>query len=147
MANFALYAGLFVALLIALNFLSYRIMGGIIRNQREQWDLNICCGKTDGGGVNVDIVKHAEIPNLIVVDDIYNLPFTTNQFDNLLCSHTIEHVDDAGRFLAELHRVSKDDGLVLLSTPNAVVRSGSNPHNRSASMVLPDPGDPTSRRW
>ena len=113
MANFALYAGLFVALLIALNFLSYRIMGGIIRNQREQWDLNICCGKTDGGGVNVDIVKHAEIPNLIVVDDIYNLPFTTNQFDNLLCSHTIEHVDDPTAFFDELSRISKELTLVV----------------------------------
>ena len=60
-------AATLVIFLPALNFLSYRIMGGIIRNRRETWDLNICCGKTDGGGVNVDIVKHAEVVNLIVV--------------------------------------------------------------------------------
>ena len=96
-----------------LNFLSYRIMGSIIRNRREKWDLNICCGKTDGGGVNVDIVKHAEVPNLVVVDDIYNLPFTNDQFDNVLCSHTIEHVDDPEAFFAELDRVAKEVTLVI----------------------------------
>ena len=83
---------LILALFPALNFLSYRVMGGVIRKRRERWDLNICCGKTDGGGVNADIIKHADVPNLVVVDDIYNLPFSTNQFDNVLCSHTIEHV-------------------------------------------------------
>lgn len=105
-------AGLLV-LLPALNFLSYRIMGGIIRNRRETWDLNICCGKTDGGGVNVDIVRHAEVPNLIVVDDIYNLPFSTNQFEHTLCSHTIEHVEDPKAFYEELQRVSREVTLVV----------------------------------
>ena len=101
-------AAALVILLPALNFLSYRVMGGIIRNRRETWDLNICCGKTDGGGVNVDIVKHAEVENLIVVDDIYHLPFSTNQFEHCLCSHTIEHVEDPKAFFEELSRVSKD---------------------------------------
>lgn len=102
-----------IVLLPLLNFLSYRIMGGIIRNRREKWDLNICCGKKDGGGINVDIVKHAEIPNLIVVDDVYNLPFKNEQFDHTLCSHTIEHVEDPGAFFRELDRVSKDVTLVV----------------------------------
>lgn len=105
-------AGLF-ALLPLINLLSYRVMGGIIRNRREKWDLNICCGKTDGGGINVDIVKHADVPNLIVVDDIYNLPFSTNQFDNVLCSHTIEHVDDPQAFFDELDRVADEVTLVV----------------------------------
>ncbi|MEM9281028.1 MAG: methyltransferase domain-containing protein [Verrucomicrobiota bacterium] len=96
-----------------LNFLSYRVMGGIIRNRKEKWDLNICCGKTDGGGVNVDIVKHAEIPNHVVVDDIYHLPFSTNQFEYTLCSHTIEHVEDPAAFFEEMQRVSKEVTLVI----------------------------------
>ncbi len=100
-------------LLPALNWLSYRVMGGIIRNRRKTWDLNICCGKTDGGGVNVDIVKHAEVPNLIVVDDIYRLPFSTGQFEHTLCSHTIEHVEDPAAFFQELERVSKHVTLVV----------------------------------
>lgn len=102
-----------IPLLVVLNFVSYRIMGGIIRNRRQKWDLNICCGKTDGGGVNVDIVKHAEIENLVVVDDIYHLPFANGQFEHTLCSHTIEHVEDPVAFFRELQRVSKDVTLVV----------------------------------
>ncbi|MEC5127742.1 methyltransferase domain-containing protein [Verrucomicrobiales bacterium BCK34] len=105
--------GLLIVLLVALNFVSYRIMGGIIRNRRKKWDLNICCGKTDGGGVNVDIVKHAEIENLVVVDDIYSLPFQTNQFEHTLCSHTIEHVEDPVAFFKELERISENVTLVV----------------------------------
>lgn len=105
-------AGIF-ALMPLLNLLSYRVMGSIIRNRREKWDLNICCGKTDGGGVNVDIEKHADIPNLVIVDDIYNLPFSTKQFEHVLCSHTIEHVDDPEAFFEELKRVSNDVTLVI----------------------------------
>ncbi len=108
-----LCAAALVILLPCLNWLSYRVMGGIIRNRREIWDLNICCGKTDGGGVNVDIVKHAEIPNLVVVDDIYHLPFSANQFEHALCSHTIEHVEDPVAFDIELRRVSKHVTLVV----------------------------------
>lgn len=107
------FVSLFVLLLIVLNFFSYRVLGSIIRNRRKQWDLNVCCGKTDGGGVNVDIVKHADVPNLIVVDDIYSLPFSTHQFDNVLCSHTIEHVEDPEAFFEELSRVAKSVTLVV----------------------------------
>ncbi len=105
--------GILVLLLPLLNLLSYRVMGGFIRNRRKKWDLNICCGKTDGGGVNVDIVKHAEIPNLVVVDDIYNLPFQPNQFAHTLCSHTIEHVEDPKAFYEELDRVSENVTMVV----------------------------------
>jgi len=115
-------AAVAIVLLPLLNFVSYRIMGGIIRNRREKWDVNICCGKTDGGGVNVDIVNHADVPNLIVVDDIYQLPFSTNQFEHLLCSHTIEHVEDPVAFYEELGRIARHVTLVVppLWDPSAV---------------------------
>ena len=106
-------AALLLILLPILNWISYRVLGGIIRNRRKVWDLNICCGKTDGGGINVDIVRHGDIPNLVVVDDIYRLPFSTNQFDYTLCSHTIEHVEDPSAFYEELRRVSKHVTLVV----------------------------------
>lgn len=79
---------------------------------RQRWDLNICCGKTDGGGINADIVQHCELPNFVLVD-IYNLPFEDKQFDTVLCSHTMEHVEDPERFFRELQRVGKDVTLVL----------------------------------
>jgi len=99
-------------LLWLLNQLSYRLMKKrIIR--RRAWDLNICCGKVDGGGVNADIVRHATMPRFVLVEDICNLPFPDNCFSSVLCSHTIEHVDDPHRFYAELGRVGKEVTLIL----------------------------------
>lgn len=63
--------------------------------------------------MNVDIVKHADVPNLIVVDDIYNLPFSSNQFDSVLCSHTIEHVEDPDAFFEELDRIADNVTIVI----------------------------------
>jgi hypothetical protein len=41
---------------------------------QHRWDLNICCDKTDAGGINADIIRHAQIPNFVLIKDIYNLP-------------------------------------------------------------------------
>jgi SAM-dependent methyltransferase len=99
-------AGLLTLVLWLLNWLSYRVLNGRILRRRT-WDLNICCGKTDGGGVNVDIVRHAELPNLVLVDDIYRLPFKAGQFGTVLCSHTMEHVERPLEFYRELGRVGR----------------------------------------
>lgn len=96
-----------------LNVLSYGILKGRIIRQRPRWDLNICCGKTDGGGVNADIVRHMDVPNYVQVEDIYALPFEDGQFEHVLCSHTIEHVDDPERFFRELQRVGKHVTLII----------------------------------
>jgi SAM-dependent methyltransferase len=112
-------AGLIILALLAvygllwgLNQLSYRLMKKKIIGRRA-WDLNICCGKIDGGGVNVDIVRHSEVPNFVLIKDIYQLPFRDGQFSSILCSHTIEHVDDPRRFYAELCRVGREVTLIL----------------------------------
>lgn len=79
----------------------------------QKWDLNICCGGTDGGGLNVDIMRHKELPRFKLVDNIYDLPFRDGEFEGVLCSHTIEHVDDPRLFYAELQRVGKKITLVV----------------------------------
>lgn len=99
-------------IIVFLHWYSY----GYLKNSiigRQTWDLNICCGTTDGGGVNVDIVQHSELPNFVQVEDIYCLPFEDQQFDTALCSHTIEHVDYPRRFDRELRRVAKNVVYVL----------------------------------
>ena len=100
-----------LGLAFLLNWLSYQVLKErIIR--RQSWDLNICCGKTDGGGVNADIVRHEPLPKAVVVD-IYHLPFKDGAFRRVLCSHTMEHVDDPTRFYAELERVGDEVTLIL----------------------------------
>ncbi|MBD3258440.1 methyltransferase domain-containing protein [candidate division GN15 bacterium] len=104
--------GGFVTLSAILNQVSYNLMKSRILKRRT-WDLNICCGMTDGGGINADIVRHADVPRFVRIADIYKLPFDDNQFEHVLCSHTIEHVDDPERLRGELHRVGKQVTFVL----------------------------------
>ncbi|MBN1464907.1 methyltransferase domain-containing protein [candidate division KSB1 bacterium] len=47
------------------------------------------------------------------MQDIYNLPFKQKQFEHVLCSHTIEHVDFPIRFHRELRRVGKQITYVI----------------------------------
>lgn len=96
----------------ALNFLSYRILKHRILRKRK-WDLNVCCGKTDGGGINADIVRHAKLPNFVLVGSVYSLPFQDHQFETVLCSHAMEHVGDPDAFFKELTRVGKQITIVL----------------------------------
>lgn len=98
-------------LFLAHQYSYYFVKKKILRKQK--WDLNICCGKTDGGGVNVDIVKHANVPNLHIVKSIYKLPFKDKEFEHVLCSHTIEHVENPDAFYKELQRVGKNVVIVI----------------------------------
>ena len=95
-----------IFILLLLNYISYKMMKHHILNTRK-WDLNICCGKTDGGGVNADIMAHASVNNYCHLVDIYILPFDDQQFEHILCSYTIEHVDDVELFDKELRRMGK----------------------------------------
>lgn len=94
------------------HFISYTVLKNRVLKKRR-WDLNICCGHTDGGGLNVDIIRHKAVPNFHQVTDIYHLPFNDGQFNSVLCSHTIEHVDDPASFYRELRRVGKEVTLVI----------------------------------
>ena len=101
-----------VALSQALNFLSYRVLKKRILRKRK-WDLNICCGRTDGGGINADIFPHTNLPNFVLIDSVYSLPFRDLQFETVLCSHTLEHVEDPVALFSELARVGQRVTIVL----------------------------------
>ena len=45
------------------------------------------------------------------------LPFADAEFDAVWASEVIEHVTDTGRWLSEVRRVLRPDGLLLLTTP------------------------------
>jgi len=104
--------GATIGLLWLLNYVSYSLIKPRIVDGRR-WDLNICCGKTDGGGINADIVKHDKVPNFVEIDDIYRLPFSDKQFGHVLCSHTAEHVDDPDELDRELRRVGQNVVYIL----------------------------------
>jgi SAM-dependent methyltransferase len=49
--------------------------------------------------------------------DITDMPFEDGAFDLVIANHVMEHVEDEGRALAEIHRVIKPDGAAILQTP------------------------------
>jgi glycosyltransferase involved in cell wall biosynthesis/SAM-dependent methyltransferase len=61
----------------------------------------------------------SECPSSVLVADGTTLPFTDESFDVVVSFETLEHVADRARFVSELSRVLRDDGLLILSTPNA----------------------------
>lgn len=92
--------------LFAVNYLSYRVLNPIYAKSR-QWDLNICCGKTDYGAINADIFQHDSVQHFLLIENIHVLPFHNKQMRMTLCAHTIEHIEDPFAFDAELRRVSQ----------------------------------------
>ena len=46
------------------------------------------------------------------------LPFRDNTFDNVMCNEVIEHVPKPHELLKEIRRVVKDNGNVIISTPD-----------------------------
>ncbi len=55
-----------------------------------------------------------------VADDFYDgrtFPYVDGRFDSALCSEVLEHIFTPDEFLAEIRRVMKPDGLLLLTVP------------------------------
>jgi len=100
---------IFISLVILgffLNWVDYQF----IKNKylkSKNFDLNICCGNTSCEGVNADIVKR-DVPRFVLIEDIYKLPFNDKQFKNIICSHTLEHVENPIEFFEELKRISEN---------------------------------------
>ncbi|MFZ1702567.1 MAG: class I SAM-dependent methyltransferase [Pyrinomonadaceae bacterium] len=55
----------------------------------------------------------------VLLADGVNLPFANGTMDIVTSFETLEHLHSRAEFLAELRRVLKKDGMLILSTPNA----------------------------
>jgi SAM-dependent methyltransferase len=76
---------------------------------------------------------HYGAPNLsFAVMDLTALDFADASFDVVCSFETIEHVEDAERAAAELARVLRDDGVLVISTPQVdrTTTSPTNPFHR-----------------
>ncbi len=76
-------------------------------------------------GVDVDPVAAHEARTecgdkaAVLLGNGLGLPFADDSFDTITSFETLEHLHERGKFLAELHRVLRPDGKLILSTPNA----------------------------
>jgi len=59
-----------------------------------------------------------DYPNLqLLVDDMTASQLESRRFDLVLCTEVIEHNTDSALMLAEIHRLLKPKGILILSTP------------------------------
>ncbi|HLG90569.1 MAG TPA: class I SAM-dependent methyltransferase [Candidatus Saccharimonadales bacterium] len=65
-----------------------------------------------------------------LVGDANRIPIKDNAVDMVVSFETIEHVSDFKKFLREMKRVLKDDGLLVISTPNQGVYIEDNPFHQ-----------------
>jgi ubiquinone/menaquinone biosynthesis C-methylase UbiE len=72
----------------------------------------------DVAAENIEVVRrrHPELP--AVRADATALPFDADAFDAVILMEVLEHIEDDRAALAEISRVIRDNGLLILSVPN-----------------------------
>lgn len=83
----------------------------------------------DPAAVAESKARYGDHAKEIVEGDIQQLPLADDSFDVVVSFETIEHVDDPAGALAQLRRVLRPDGLLIISSPNPEVYLGGNEHH------------------
>lgn len=68
-------------------------------------------------GVELDTELNRKTKKADIYYDGVSLPFESDRFDALLCNQVLEHVQDEDPFVAELARVLRPGGAMILSAP------------------------------
>ena len=92
----------------------------LLLKEKSNWNiLDIGCGYT--ANINANVVADAQDLSHFYKDRKFvqiedrNLPFLDNEFDFVVSSHVIEHVEDFEFFIKELERISKKGYIELPS--------------------------------
>jgi len=86
--------------------------------------LNLGCGNDyKEGWVNVDFSDKDVYGQKIKIDVKHDLnkfpyPFKDSEFDEVLMKHVLEHLDDIGKSLKELVRITKKGGRIRIMVPH-----------------------------
>jgi SAM-dependent methyltransferase len=75
-------------------------------------------------------------PLVDVLGRAEQLPFANQQFDLVFCTQVLEYVPDPGVVIAEIHRVLKPQGYLLLSVPSVFPRDSEVEHWRFLPLAL-----------
>lgn len=93
---------------------------------------NAGAGKVIGIDADENTIKYAQKKYAhqnveYLAGDAEKIEQGSNLFDVIISFETIEHLQNPNKFLSELARVAKRDGLVIISTPNKDVFKQKNP--------------------
>jgi len=79
-------------------------------------DVGCGCDKMPNAlGIDIDENSNADIIHDL---DIFPYPVEDNSFDKIFAKHIIEHLDHPQEFIAELYRIIKIGGEILIETPH-----------------------------
>jgi len=67
-------------------------------------------------GMDVETSPH-DVKVADVIYDGKHIPFGDQEFDIVFCTEVMEHVPEPSEFLAEIYRVLKPGGVVIMTTP------------------------------
>ena len=89
----------------------------VIENLLKQRGISVDLTGTDYNRLRLKRVMEAgSYP--VLEADLRSLPFPPQFFDVILCSHVLEHIHEDTQALAELSRVVRPKGLVIIAVPN-----------------------------
>lgn len=80
--------------------------------------LDLGCGnRKEKGAIGVDISHNTKAD---IICDLNKFPycFRDNQFDFVLCYDILEHLTDTLKVMQEIHRISKNRGIVKIRVPH-----------------------------
>ena len=88
-----------------------------VRQQRPEID----AVATDYDPENLRIARqlHPDLHDRLVAASVYALPFPDASFDCVTLQEVIEHLEGAAQAVKELNRVLRQDGTLVITTPNA----------------------------
>ena len=110
------------------NLALFKVLLEYLKPQKEERVLDMGCSRgfyvrelesyTDVRGVDISEVSLEEaVTSRIAYGDVTNLDFEAASFDKVYSLHTIEHIPDLKRFLAEMARVLKPGGIAVVVYP------------------------------
>ena len=79
--------------------------------------LNLGCGKDIRKDyINIDKIFLEGVNIVCNIEE--GLPFKNNVFDEILCSHVLEHLDNIMDVMVDIHRILKKEGIVNIEVPH-----------------------------
>jgi len=97
------------------DFIKKQIYGIILDIGHESGSLHELIFNKNVYGLDLYVKKYKK--NSVKGDAQY-MPFKNKSFDSLIAGEVIEHLIEPNKFLKECKRVLKNNGLIIISTPN-----------------------------
>jgi SAM-dependent methyltransferase len=79
--------------------------------------LELGCGSHKRPGVIAVDINPASAADVIYDLDEFPYPFAENIFDEVICEHVLEHLDNLIRVMQELHRISRRGAIIRVYVP------------------------------